>query len=120
MSRRSDGPFRDGKVHVLAEMCATCIFRPGNLMGLKSGRVRGMVDEAVKADAAITCHSTSDAAAGFYEPARPAVCRGFFDRHATIPLRLAEAMDRIEYDEPPPKAAKHSTNSTSEEGTAAS
>jgi hypothetical protein len=97
------GPYRDGKIHVLSEMCSTCIFRPGNLMRLSSGRLRGLVDANVKADSAITCHSTSSAAARFYGPAEPAVCRGFFDRHATLPLRLAEAMDCIEYDNPPEK-----------------
>lgn len=99
------GPYRDGKIHVLSEMCSTCIFRPGNLMALQSGRVRGMVDAAVKDDSAITCHSTSPAAARFYGPAEPAVCRGFFDRHSTVPLRLARVMDCIEYDDPPKKEA---------------
>jgi hypothetical protein len=101
------GPYRGDKVHVLAEMCSTCIFRPGNLMELQSGRVRGMVDEAVRADSMITCHSTSSGADGFYEASGPAVCRGFFDRHSTIPLRLAQVMDRIEYDDPPCKVVHH-------------
>jgi hypothetical protein len=82
-----------GKVHVCAEMCATCVFRPGNLMKLKPGRLRRMVDQALKDDGQITCHST------IYEQAeQEAVCRGFYDRHADSvwPLRLARAMDRIQ------------------------
>lgn len=85
-----NGPFRDGKVHVLRDMCATCVFRPGNLMSLKPGRLRGMVDESLGNDSAITCHSTLDTS-------ERAICRGFFDRHAhnVFPLLLAVALDII-------------------------
>jgi hypothetical protein len=85
--------FRDGKVHVCAERCSTCIFRPGNLMHLKRGRVKKMVTEAVANDSCIPCHqhlrrygcTTGDA-----------VCRGFYDRHKTMPLQLAERLGLIE------------------------
>jgi hypothetical protein len=50
--------YRDGRVHVQAQMCSTCIFRPGNLMDLNAGRVRSMVDEAREHDSAIVCHQT--------------------------------------------------------------
>jgi hypothetical protein len=76
--------YRDGYVHVCRTMCATCVFRPGNLMHLRRGRVRGMVDEAKANEAAIICHKTL---AG-----DNAVCRGFFDRHPTPPLHLAERL----------------------------
>lgn len=52
-----------------------------------------MVDEALERDSAIVCHDTLDTAAN-------AICRGFFDRHATIPLRLAKITGRIRYDPP--------------------
>src|ERR1017187_5870798 len=55
---RSRKVFRDGKVHVCAEMCETCIFRPGNLMNLSEGRVESMVQEATKRDSCIPCHET--------------------------------------------------------------
>jgi hypothetical protein len=71
-----------GGVRVLAEMCATCIFRPGNLMQLQPGRVRGMVaatrpsrDHRRQPTAShIPCHDTI-----YREDVRPAICRGFFD-----------------------------------------
>lgn len=90
---RADG------VHVLSEMCETCIFRPGNLMGLKAGRVRGMVDDAKRDESAIICHST------LRDRRLHAVCRGYYDRHAfdVFPLRLAIAFDRVIFDPPPPK-----------------
>lgn len=81
--------YRDGKVHVQREMCSTCIFRPGNIMHLQSGRVRGMVDEAKDDESAIVCHQTLDG--------DNAVCRGFYDRHADdmLTLRLAKLYDVI-------------------------
>jgi hypothetical protein len=84
--------FRDEHVHVCEDMCSTCIFRPGNLMHLQRGRVRQMIDEAVGNDSAIVCHKTLDG--------DNAVCRGFFDRMETIPLRLAVALDRVRFVEP--------------------
>lgn len=84
------GPYRDGKVHVLAERCSTCVFRPGNLMTLSDGRLRDLIDQNLKADAALTCHKTIGH--------DPAVCRGFFDAYETTPLRLAKAFRIIEED----------------------
>jgi hypothetical protein len=91
-----DGPFRDGKVHVCADLCSTCVFRKGNLMQLASGRVRQMVDESVKNDSAITCHKTLG------KQGERAICRGFYDRHKdnVVPLRLAQHLDLIVEDKP--------------------
>lgn len=84
--------FRGGKVHVRKVKCKTCIFHPGNKMHLPPGRRDGMVQEATASHGAIVCHSTL----GTNENA---VCRGFFDMHATQALRLATAMNAIEYQE---------------------
>lgn len=88
--------FRDDKVHVCARMCKTCIFRPGNLMGLRPGRVEQMVREVTRIDGCIPCHQTTY---GQHE-AGEAVCRGFFELHATAPLVLARLLERIEWQEP--------------------
>lgn len=89
--------YRDGKVHVRRAECETCVFRPGNLMRLRPGRLRGMVDEALAEDTAITCHETLYPEA-YDGDGHQAVCRGFFDRHArdTMPLRAALMLDRLE------------------------
>lgn len=84
--------FRDGRIHVCAEMCKTCVFRPGNRMHLDGGRLKGMVDASLENDSAIVCHSTLNGA--------HAVCRGFFDRHQTTPLQLAEHMDMLAFVDP--------------------
>jgi hypothetical protein len=80
--------YRNGRVHVKRSMCRTCIFRPGNLMQLRPGRVRQMVSEARANESAIICHTTLDGP--------NAVCRGFFDRFATAPLQIAERLGYLE------------------------
>lgn len=92
--RVSASPYHDGKVHVCAELCATCVFRPGNLMRLESGRLSRMIHDALRGDTAIICHSTL-----YQQTQQEAVCRGFFDRHKrdTLPLRLALMLDTIAY-----------------------
>jgi hypothetical protein len=92
------GPFRDGRVHVLTARCATCIFRPGNLMHLGLGRVESMVAEALREEAAITCHSTL-----YRDDVQPAVCAGFASRYSTLPLRLAELLGCLVKDPVPGK-----------------
>lgn len=86
-------PFSDGVVHVNKRLCSTCIFRPGNLMHLEEGRVEDMVTQATKKESCIPCHKTLDG--------QQAVCRGFFDRHKTQPLQIAERLGFIKEVEPP-------------------
>ena len=93
--------YRDGKVHVCARMCSTCIFRPGNLMRLPDGRVNQMVAGATKSEGVIPCHHTTH---GEHKDGE-AVCRGFYELHATPTLRLAAAMNVIKWQEPEPKVA---------------
>jgi hypothetical protein len=97
---RSRGPYRDGRVHVLDRLCRTCVFRPGNLMQLRPGRLRSMVAEAIAGESAITCHSTLGTD-------RPAICRGYFNRYAdrVWRLRLALGWGLVTYDPPPDKGA---------------
>lgn len=84
--------YRDGKVHVQAKMCSTCIFRPDSLV-LEPDRLKAMVDKATNNQTAIICHSTLKKMGGKNQ----AVCRGFYDRHMTVPLAVARAMGAIEF-----------------------
>lgn len=96
-----DKVFRDDFVHVLSRQCDTCIFRRGNLMGLRKGRVKEMVEGATRNDSCIPCHQTLGP--------QPAVCRGFFDRYAVhgrgklvaSTLQVADRLGYIRYQEPP-------------------
>ena len=82
----------------MREMCETCVFRPGNRMRLKGGRLRQMVEDSRKGDGGgITCHKTLHWASDAGE----AICRGFFDRYATSPMQIADRLGFIkEVDEP--------------------
>ena len=93
--REPNGPWRDGRMHVLAGKCPTCIFRPGNRMGLAETTVDNMVASCVQRQASIPCHVTLDGPRS--------ICRGFWDVHRDkiVPLVLAEAMGLIEFDELP-------------------
>lgn len=98
---REGNTYRDGKVHVLAAMCGTCIFRPHE-RPVSGARVAELVRAtAEEPGATVTCHSTLIAEG---EPA-DAICRGWYDRMASRDpiLQLAEAMRIIEWQPPPPK-----------------
>ena len=85
--------FHDGKVHVKAERCSTCVFRPGNLMGLAPGRLKEMIEGSIEDGAGITCHKTL-----YGQATQEATCRGYFDGYAAqVPAyRLAVAMGIVE------------------------
>lgn len=51
-----------------------------------------MVSQAVKHESCIVCHDTLDG--------EQSVCRGFFNKHKTQPLQIAERLDLIEYTVP--------------------
>ncbi len=82
------GPARDGGVWVMAERCATCIFRPGNLMGLRDGTVALMKRNADELGTCIVCHEVMDGE-------NSAVCRGYYDSHKSDMLKIAEDMGLI-------------------------
>lgn len=82
------GPARDGGVWVMAEKCATCIFRSGNLMELRDGAVGQMKRSADERGTCIVCHEVMDGD-------RSAVCRGYYDNHNSALLQVAERMGII-------------------------
>lgn len=90
--------FRDGQVHVLAERCATCVFRPGNLMRLEPGRLREMIEGSVAGGGAITCHVTL-----YRRDVDQAVCRGFYDAHGhrVLALEIAPRLGMLAFDPVP-------------------
>lgn len=92
MSKRKP-PFRNGKIYVMAEQCKTCIFRPGNKMSLQKGTVKEMVRKTRVSQSCIPCHTTTYN----QDPRGEAVCNGFYTKFATMPLQLAAAMKKIEF-----------------------
>jgi hypothetical protein len=47
-----------GRIRVMAKCCPTCIFLPGNLMLLRPGRLREMVEGVREIECVIPCHET--------------------------------------------------------------
>lgn len=91
--------YRDGKVHVLAAECKTCIFRPA-VRPVDGARVAGMVrDTKDEPGATVICHSTLYRG----EPEEHAICRGWFDRLGDSDpiLRLAGVAGVIAFQEEP-------------------
>lgn len=89
------GPFRDGQLWVLNRKCGTCIFRPGNLMHLRPGRVQAMVDACIRENTVIHCHQTLDKVRS--------VCRGLWDvNYKDIGiLQVADGLGLVAFDDPP-------------------
>lgn len=86
----------EGDVRVMNDMCSTCIFRPGNLMHLRKGRVATIVKDHRARDSNLVCHLTLPEWGAGVEPA---LCRGHLDRYGPgqlvrIAQRLAHAFGR--------------------------
>jgi hypothetical protein len=79
-----------GKSRMLSRQCATCIFRPGNHMHLREGRLRDLIAETRATQSFIVCHSTLPHFR--YPQAQPAICRGFADRYSTQALQVIERL----------------------------
>jgi len=85
--------YADGKVHVQATKCSTCIYRPGNLMHLEPGRKDRMQADAIADGGVIPCHQTIHG-----NRRQESVCRGFFDvaKHEGL-LQAAERLGIVEF-----------------------
>jgi hypothetical protein len=90
-----------GRSRLLSRQCDTCVFRPGNLMHLRAGRLADLVADARRAESFVVCHETLP-----YRECpdfEPAICRGFKDAYCTNYLRILERLDGlIEVDPPGP------------------
>lgn len=86
----------DGRVRLAARRCDTCIFRPGNLMRLEPGRVKGLTEAVAAQEGYITCHDTLSYGGGDLPGA---ICRGQEQHPKAGPrsmfLRIAQALGEI-------------------------
>lgn len=90
--------YREGKVHVLSELCSSCIFKPHE-RPVSGARVAGMVRATMDTDGAtVVCHHTL-----YQEEQENAICRGWLDRFGDRDslLQAAERMGIIK-EVPPP------------------
>lgn len=99
-------PYRDGRVHVMAEKCSTCVFRPGNPMSLRPGQLRELTAHVQETGVPFSCHQTLPYAGAehiaFYGGA--ALCAGAVDNYAadSPQMQLAIAMDVVTKVDPAP------------------
>jgi len=99
--RKSRKVYRDGKVHVCARLCDSCILRKdeGSITPhLTPGRVEQMLRDATKRQSCIPCHATLDGP--------QAICRGYYElrdslEYANATLQIAERLGFVEFMEPP-------------------
>ena len=103
--------FVNGRVHVRRTQCKTCIYRPGNLMHLDEGRREQMEADANKSGGCIPCHDN------LYEGAKiEPVCRGYWNVNQSVPLRLAEALERITFTNGDDDAGAHDAGGQGQQG----
>jgi hypothetical protein len=89
----SESCFKDGgKPRLLSEQCETCIFRPGNPMHLKEGRLMKMVQDGISGGQGIICHDTLSY--GRFPDYGGALCRGFYDSFGHL-NNFVRIMDRL-------------------------
>lgn len=89
--------YRDGQVHVMAEKCKTCIFRPHERF-VPGSRVAEMVRKTQEAPGGnVVCHATLG------EGVDNAICRGHWDafKDKDEVMRLAQAYGIVVEDEVP-------------------
>jgi hypothetical protein len=64
---------------LLSAQCETCVFRPGNPMHLRPGRLRALVSDNLRdGSPGLICHDTLSY--GAHPDFGGALCRGFYDR----------------------------------------
>lgn len=80
-----------GKLRIMAEKCSTCIFRPGNVMRLEPGRVKGMLVDVRANDSFVTCHKTL----GTGGPG--AICAGSSEAHMGQVERIARRFGSVAF-----------------------
>lgn len=82
----------DRHPRLLSRQCDTCVFRPGNRMDLRPGRLRDLVRNNLAAGAFLICHDTLPY--GPHPDADQAMCRGYWDRYRAR-TALGQVMDRL-------------------------
>jgi hypothetical protein len=65
------------KPKLMAEQCETCVFLPGNVMGLRKGRLKGMIENCLSEGDYFACHETLSY--GQHPEVGEAMCRGLYD-----------------------------------------
>lgn len=90
------------KPRLMSEMCTTCVFRPGNLMHLRPGRLKQLIQQNTGPEAqGLHCHQTLEY--GGHPGFGRAFCRGFYDQfgHLANYIRICERLGGFTEVDPP-------------------
>ncbi|MFJ4412947.1 hypothetical protein [Streptomyces sp. NPDC088925] len=68
-------------IRVCDDRCPTCPFRPGNVTGLRPGRLAHLLNEILAVQGHLVCHVTLNTPT-------PAVCKGFAQNRAALDRSL--------------------------------
>jgi len=74
---------------VFKEKCSTCVFRPGNLMHLRPGALKRIVDANLSTGTLLMCHKTT-----FGQAPEPIACKGFYDKYGPLQM-VVQVINRI-------------------------
>jgi hypothetical protein len=74
----------DNRPQLFTEGCPSCIFRPGNLMRLREGRLSDIVRRNQATGTALICHLTLPY--GEHPEIGETVCRGYYDAYPDTPV----------------------------------
>lgn len=87
---------------LLNDQCASCVFRPGNLMHLRPGRLKLLIAENTGPTAhGLVCHETLSY--GGHPGFTPAFCRGFYTKYGHLAnyIRICERLGGFTEIDPP-------------------
>ena len=94
---------------VMREQCETCIFRPGNPMRLREGRLAEIVELNRETHTHLVCHqdhkfiaAKEDGRAKEMDRAG-IVCRAWYDRYDSQAIQIAERLSLVEFVDGPPE-----------------
>jgi hypothetical protein len=93
-----------GKPRLMREMCATCVFRPGNPMHLRPGRLKQLIQSNTGPEAhGLICHKTLSYSENPHFGA--AFCYGFFEKYGDLAnfIRICKRLGGFTLVDPPGK-----------------
>jgi hypothetical protein len=88
------------RLRILNAKCETCVFKPGNPMHLRPGKLRALIAANLAADAPLVCHSTLPY--GKNPDFGPAVCHGWDESYDTNGVLIMKRLGGVDLIDPPP------------------
>jgi hypothetical protein len=101
--------WQTGKPRLLSEQCSTCVGRPGNLMHLRPGKLKELIEANIGPSMGLICHQTLSY--GDHPEYGDALCRWFYDTYGPqcngVRVMLRLCGEFTEVPPPPPEEDGH-------------